>query len=119
MPDFFFIGEEELLVAFRLAGVKGRAVTGRDEALEAFLAATGQHERALRPDEVAAPEASGVGSKVLILSSEVAALLEPETRAWQFRGDFPLIVEIPSPGAAPEGEGSLLAAIREAVGISI
>lgn len=119
MPDFFFIGEEELLVAFRLAGVGGRAVSGRDEALEAFLVATGQRERTQRPDEPASPEASGVGSKVLILSSGVSALLEEETRAWQFKGDYPLIVEIPSPGEAPAESGSLLAAIREAVGISI
>ena len=119
MPDFFFIGEEELLVAFRLAGVGGRAVTGRDEALEAFLVATGQRELTLRPDEAGLPEANGLGSKVLILSSGVSALLEPETRAWQFRGDYPLIVEVPSPGATLNGEGSLLAAIREAVGINI
>jgi V/A-type H+-transporting ATPase subunit F len=119
VPDFFFIGEEELLVAFRLVGVGGRAVTGRDEALEAFLAATGQRTRALRPDEPASPEASGAGSKVLILSSEVTALLEDEAREWQFGGEYPLIVEIPSPGAAPDEGRSLLAAIREAVGISI
>jgi V/A-type H+-transporting ATPase subunit F len=119
MPDFFFIGEEELLVAFRLVGVAGRAVSGRDEALEAFLVATRQVKQTLRPDEPASPETTGAGSKVLILSSEVSKLLEDEARDWQFEGQYPLIVEIPSPGAAPDEGRSLLAAIREAVGISI
>jgi V/A-type H+-transporting ATPase subunit F len=119
VPDFFFIGEEELLVAFRLVGVGGRAVTGRDEALEAFLAATGQKALALRPDEPASPEATGAGAKVLILSSGVAQLLEEEARAWQFGGAYPLLVEIPSPGTTPDEGRTLLAAIREAVGISI
>ncbi len=119
MPDFFFIGEEELLVAFRLVGVGGRAVYGRDDALEAFLTATGQKRLTRRPDEPAPVEATGSGSKVLILSSGVVGLLEEEARDWQFRGDYPLVVEIPSPGAAPDGGRSLLAAIREAVGISI
>lgn len=119
MPDFFFIGEEELLVAFRLVGVGGRAVAGREEALDAFLAATGQREGRKRPDEPAPPEATGAGSKVLILSSGVAGLLAEEERDWQMGGDYPLIVEIPSPGAAPDEGRSLLAAIRQAVGISI
>jgi V/A-type H+-transporting ATPase subunit F len=119
VADFFFIGEEELLVAFRLVGVAGKAVTGREEALEAFLVATGQKALTSRPDEPLSPEAWGLGSKVLILSSEVARLLEEEARDWQFGGEYPLIVEIPSPGSGPDEGGSLLAAIREAVGISI
>lgn len=119
MPDFFFIGEEELLVAFRLVGVGGRAVTGREEALEAFLVATGQKAPALREGEPPPPGATGAGVKVLILSSGVASLLEEETRDWQLGGEYPLIVEIPSPGAEPDEGRSLLAAIRDAVGISI
>ncbi len=118
MADFFFIGEEELLVAFRLVGVAGRAVLGRDEALEAFLQATGQAKASSSDDGLPAPE-TGKGAKVLILSSEVAMSLEGEARAWQFRGDYPLIVEVPSPGAGPDEGASLLKAIREAVGISI
>jgi V/A-type H+-transporting ATPase subunit F len=112
VPDFYFLGEEELLTAFRLVGVDGRAVVGRDEALEAFRLATGQspREKAVREEPVA---------KVLILSSSVASLLEEETRDWQYGGEYPLVVEIPSPGSGPEEGRSLVAAIREAVGISI
>ena len=106
-------------MAFRLVGVGGRAVSGREEALEAFLVATGQKALTRRPDEPVPQETSGAGSKILVLSSGVVGLIEEEARAWQFRGDYPLIVEIPSPGAAADEGRSLLAAIREAVGISI
>lgn len=119
MADFFFIGEEELLVAFRLVGVAGRSVLGREEALEAFLQVTGQKRAAPLVEGEGPGTASGQGAKVLILSSEVARALEDEARAWQFRGDYPLIVEVPSPGEKSEEGASLLKAIREAVGISI
>lgn len=112
MADFYFLGEAELVTAFRLVGVDGMAVVGRDEALAAFRRLTGQ----------ASQEKGGLGegpARVLILSSSVAGLLEGETRDWQYGGDYPLIVEIPSPGAGREEGRSLVAAIREAVGISI
>lgn len=113
MSDFYFIGEEELVVAFRLVGVDGRAVNGREEALEAFLRATGRAlDAAGRP--LAAP-----GIKVLVLSTAVAALLETEARDWQFSGEYPLIVEIPSPGVGYDEGRSLVSAIREAVGIRV
>ncbi|MBL8967517.1 MAG: V-type ATP synthase subunit F [Spirochaetaceae bacterium] len=127
MPDFFFIGEEELCVAFRLVGVDGRAVANREEALEAFLVATGQGlpaeagsgAAATVAAAVAAPAGRGRASKVLVMSSETAAMVEEEAKEWQFGGEYPLIVEIPSPGAGPDEGRSLVAAIREAVGISI
>ena len=119
MPDFFFIGEEELLVAFRLAGVAGVSVSNREEALESFLAVTKGRGEAPSSDEGPRRDLTGVGAKVLILSSAIAGLIEEEARDWQIGGNYPLIVEIPSPGAAPDEGRSLLAAIREAVGISI
>lgn len=123
MPDFFFIGEEELRVAFRLVGVDGRAVANREEALEAFLVATGQALPAGAGDAAsvgaAAPTERGRAAKVLVMSSETAAMVEEEAKEWRFGGEYPLIVEIPSPGAGPDEGRSLVAAIREAVGISI
>ncbi len=110
MPDFFFVGEEELLVAFRLVGVGGIAVANRAEALSAFAAVT---------EGGGAPLGLEGRPKVLILSSRIAAMLDEEARDWQFGGEYPLIVEIPSPGVAPDEGRSLVAAIREAVGISI
>lgn len=113
MSEFFFIGEEELLVALRLVGVEGRAVLGREEALEAFLLATGRGSDADR----SAIGAQGI--KILILSTGVASLLEAEAREWQFGAQYPLVVEIPSPGSSFDGSRSLVTAIREAVGIRV
>ncbi len=132
MPDFYFLGEEELVTAFKLVGVDGQAVVGREEALAAFRRLTGQSAqngtaKTAGTSSAAAAVAEGgalragevTQAKVLILSSGTASLLEDETRDWQYGGEYPLIVEIPSPGAGPEAGRSLVAAIREAVGISI
>lgn len=134
MPDFYFLGEEELVTAFKLVGVDGQAVVGREEALDAFRRLTGQSAKsgsdgraASAGTAVSGASAADAGlraggvtqAKVLILSSGTASLLEDETRDWQYGGAYPLIVEIPSPGAGTETGRSLVAAIREAVGISI
>ena len=34
--EYFVIGERELILGFMLAGVKGKAVSNRQEALDAF-----------------------------------------------------------------------------------
>jgi vacuolar-type H+-ATPase subunit F/Vma7 len=119
VPDFYFIGEEELLVAFRLVGVEGCAVTGREEALEAFQTATGQGPADTTAAAKGPAKRESQRPKILILSSAIAGLLDEETSDWQFSGEYPLIVEIPSPGKSPDEGRSLVSAIREAVGISI
>ena len=42
MADFFVVAEEEIVLAFRMVGVDGRAASGREEALDAFRLATGR-----------------------------------------------------------------------------
>ena len=106
MSEIFVIAEEEIVLAFRLIGVAGRAVEGRDEALKAFRDATSPRERNLRPT-------------VLILACEVAQLLEPELRDWELGSSYPLVVPIPSqkPGAA--GYPSVADVVRQAIGIAV
>ena len=92
--EYFVIGERELILGFMLAGVKGKAVSNRQEALDAFNKATGQN--------------SSVGSvgdipKVLILTEDIA----------------PLIVEIPGLQGHIQGRKTLTDSIREAVGIQV
>ena len=113
MADFFVVAEEEIVLAFRMVGVDGRAVSGREEALEAFRYATG------RGSDPSGRGHKGIGAKVLILTEEVADLLEAESLEWQLRGDFPLIVEIPSQGQGRPGRKTLEDAVREAVGVGI
>jgi vacuolar-type H+-ATPase subunit F/Vma7 len=113
VADFFVVAEEEIVLAFRMLGVAGRAVSGREEALDAFRCAT-----ATGADPSGRPY-TGIGAKVLILTEEVADLLEAEAMEWQLGGGFPLIVEIPSQGPGRPGRKSLEDAVREAVGVGI
>lgn len=113
MADFFVVAEEEIVLAFRMLGVAGRAVSGREEALDAFRYASGTGaDPAGRPYR-------GIGAKVLILSEDAADLIEAEAFAWQLAGGFPLIVEIPSQGPGRPGRKSLEDAVREAVGAGL
>ncbi len=84
----------------------GRAASGRDEALDAFRRATGELS-------------GGETIKVLILTEEVADLLEEEVKAWQMSGAYPLIVEVPGQGARAGDRKSIVDAIREAIGVMI
>jgi V/A-type H+-transporting ATPase subunit F len=113
MADFFVIAEEEIVLAFRMVGVEGREVSGREDALDAFRHATG------RGADPSGRSYKGIGSKVLILTEEVADFLEEEALEWQLGGALPLIVEIPSRGPARAGRKSLEDAVREAVGAGL
>lgn len=113
MADFFVVAEEEIVLAFRMVGVEGRAVSGRAEALDAFKFATGTGaDPSGRPYKAR-------GAKVLILTEEVADILEAEAMEWQLAGAFPLIVEIPSQRRSRAGRKSLVDLVREAVGVGI
>jgi len=104
MSDFFVIAEEEIVLAFRMAGAEGRAVSGRDEAIEAFRAAVGR---------------SPARHKVLVLTEEVADMIGEEAREWQAGGGFPLIVEIPGQRPGRADRKGLVDLVREAIGVSI
>ena len=100
--EFFVIAEEEIVLGFGLIGIQGKTALTREETLEAFRSAKGL------PD-----------LKVLILTEEVASLLEDEVVEWNMSGSFPLIVEIPGLQGRIPGKKSLVDSIREAVGINV
>lgn len=106
MAGIFVIAEEEIVLAFRMAGVDGRSASGREEALEAFRKATGGL-------------VGGQAVKVLVLTEEVSDLLEEEVKAWQMSGAYPLIVEVPGQGERSATRKSIVDAVREAVGVMI
>jgi vacuolar-type H+-ATPase subunit F/Vma7 len=113
VADFFVVAEEEIVLAFRMVGVAGRAASGREASLDAFRYATGTGS------DPSGRAYKGIGAKVLILSEDVADILEAEALEWQLGGGFPLIVEIPSRGRGRPGRKSLEDAVREAVGVGI
>jgi V/A-type H+-transporting ATPase subunit F len=57
--------------------------------------------------------------KVLILTEDVADMLDEEVQSWQMKGKAPLIVEIPGLQGHIQGRKTLTDSIREAVGIQV
>ncbi len=110
--EYYFIGERELQLGFKLVGVDGSAVTNRGDALDAFLLMTGQSSKVSGPARADRP-------KILILTEDVADMLEKEGLDWQKGGRVPLIVEVPGLQGHLQGRKTLTESIREAVGISV
>lgn len=109
--DFYIIGDRELVLAFRLAGIQGTAAENRNDVLEAFYHVTGRGSQTpLSVSEV---------PRVLILTEACASMIEAEEIAWQKTGKYPLIVEIPCLDGHVEGKKTLTDAIREAIGVQV
>lgn len=106
---FYIIGDKEIVLAFRLTGIEGEVALTRESVLEAFLRVTGQSKKSV----------VGEVAKVLILTERASALIDEEVVAWQKKGKFPLIVEIPGLEGKLKGRQSLSASIREAVGVQV
>jgi V/A-type H+-transporting ATPase subunit F len=116
--DYFFIGDPELLTAFRFVGIGGIPAGDADEAKAAFLRITrGRDETAgaVLPDAM-----SGAGDcRVLIITEEVADWLGDILIDWQLADQYPLVVEIPGIMGRLEGRKTLVDSIREAIGIHV
>jgi V/A-type H+-transporting ATPase subunit F len=110
--DFHVLGSSEIVLGFAYAGVAGTAVETREEALAAFLLLTGQDRGPV--GTLPAP-----GCRVLILTEDVAGLIEEEVIAWQLSGEYPLLVEVPPLSGKVEGRRSLMDAIRDAIGVRV
>ena len=116
--DYFFLGDAELVTAFRFIGIEGAAVGNAGEAVSLFRRiTTGWNESAdtALPDSL--PAASNL--KVLIISEEAADWLGDLLVNWQMEGRYPLVVEIPGiMGHLPDRK-TLVDSIREAIGLHV
>jgi V/A-type H+-transporting ATPase subunit F len=112
--DYFFIGDPELVTAFRFVGIGGKAVADAAEARAAFLRVTrGWDETA------GAVLPGGEGCRVLIITEEAADWLGDLLIDWQLSDRYPLIVEIPGILGRLPGRKTLVDSIREAIGIHV
>lgn len=111
---YSIIGERELVLGFALVGIQGTVVGTRDEALDAFNRLTGRGNLLAGGTPVDEERV-----KVLILTEEVAEMLELEVRDWQMGAQYPLIVEVPGLRGHMTGRKTLTDAIREAIGIHV
>ena len=112
--DYFFIGDPELVTAFRFVGIQGQAVSGAEEAQAAFEKCTrGWNEtaRAFLP--------GSKSCRVLIITEETAVWLGENLTNWQLKGSYPLVVEIPGTLGHLPGRKTLVDAIREAIGVHV
>ncbi len=120
------IAEAELVTAFNFVGVQGQAVSGPEEALDAFRRVTRGWHEAVGTALPGAPlqldsdvPADIADCRVLILSEEVSDSLGEDLANWQLSGQYPLVVEIPGLMGRVAGRKTLVDAIRDAIGIRI
>jgi V/A-type H+-transporting ATPase subunit F len=96
------IGHSDAVLGFALAGVGGRAVAGQVEAEVAL-------DEALRSPDTG----------IVLVTKDVARMIQPRMDGLKFRSTLPLIVEIPSPEGVPAGEPSLGELVLRAIGIRL
>ena len=105
--DYFFLGDEELVTAFRFIGIGGIAVENAQQAVAAFKDITeGEKE-------------DTADCRILIMTEDTADWLGDLAVDWQLSGSYPLLVEIPCISGRREDRKTLVDAIRQAIGIHV
>ncbi|MFP3040340.1 ATPase V [Treponema primitia] len=117
--DYYFIGDAELLTAFRFIGIDGIPVTNAETARAAFLGITRGWDETAQAVLPTAYVRGSAGCRVLILTEEAADWLGAELTDWQLSGEYPLVVEIPGTIGHLPGRKTLVESIREAVGVHV
>lgn len=98
----WIIGHPEAVLGFALSGVNGRVAATAGEANAAL-------DEALRmPD-----------TGVVLVTKDVARLMQPRMDELKLRSTLPLIVEVPSPEGVLEGEATLGELVLRAIGIKL
>ncbi|MCL2810080.1 MAG: V-type ATP synthase subunit F, partial [Treponema sp.] len=87
--DYYFIGDEELVAAFRFIGIDGLAVKDADEAVSVFRKIT-EGSNYINEDDL--PDSIPDKCEVLILTEETADWLGDLMINWQLSGSYPLLV---------------------------
>jgi V/A-type H+/Na+-transporting ATPase subunit F len=96
------IGHPEAVLGFSLVGLQGHLATTAAEANQAL-------EAALVDPEVG----------ILLVTNEVAELIEPRMDQLKLRGNVPLVVKIPGPAGISADQPSLDELVFRAIGVKI
>jgi V/A-type H+-transporting ATPase subunit F len=116
--DYFFIGDAELVTAFRFIGSEGMAVRDTAEARAVFRKITEgwiAEAGTVLPDSLPGADSC----RVLILTEETADWLGELLVNWQLSDRYPLVVEIPGIAGRLPGRKTLVDSIREAIGVHV
>ena len=112
--EYFFLGDPELVTAFRFVGIDGVPVQGADAAQNAYRRMTEGY------DKTAGTVLPGTETcRVLIITEEVADWLGDTLIQWQLSDRYPLIVEVPGLMGRLPGRKTLVDSIREAIGVHV
>jgi len=96
------IGNREAVLGFSLVGVRGMAVTTANEANQAL-------DKALVD-----PEAG-----ILLVTEDIAAMIEARMDHLKLRSTIPLVVEIPGPEGVSPDRPSLNDIVLRAIGVKL
>lgn len=96
------IGHPEAVLGFSLVGVHGQVATSAAEVNQAL------------DDALSAPD---VG--IVLVTEDVAGLIEARMDQLKLRSTMPLVVEIPPPEGVRHDQPSLSKAVRRAIGIKV
>jgi len=96
------IGHSEAILGFSLVGVHGQAAATAQEANQAL-------DKAL----------SGPDVGIILVTQDVADLIEPRMDELKRRSTVPLVVEIPGPEGSYGSQPPLSEVIRRAIGVKI
>ncbi len=102
--NFFVLGDDDVILGFKFAGIDGKAVYSKEEIEKEF-------------DSVIKGEYGEIG--VLILTEKTVKPIEDRVNEWQQKALYPLIVEIPDLYGHIEGRVTMLDSIKRAIGISV
>jgi V/A-type H+-transporting ATPase subunit F len=96
------LGDEDTVLGFRLAGIRGTVAKSGAGLTEQFRALVGQRE-----------------AKIVLVTEDLARSIRPLVDQYRMRGTFPVVVEIPDAEGPLPGRRSIEDLIREAVGIQV
>jgi V/A-type H+-transporting ATPase subunit F len=97
------IGHPDAVLGFSLAGVHGQAVTNADEANAALDSAL----------------ASSSDNGIILVTQDVARLIQSRVEDLKLHSTVPLVVEIPSPEGASPDAPTLSEVVLRAIGIKL
>lgn len=102
MKTFLISDNLDSLVGLKIAGVEGRVVRKREEALEVL-------EKLLKNKEI----------NIIIVTEKVVELIPDELNKIKLSKFLPLVVEIPDRHGSKKGEDYLLNYVKEAIGVKL
>jgi len=96
------IGHPEAVQGFSLAGVQGQAASTAEEVDTALTKALASKE-----------------TGIILVTQDVASLIQPRMDQLKLHSTIPLVVEIPSPAGVPADQPSLGDLVLRAIGIKL